>query len=413
MAPEPAAALLAAGLFLLGCGGTDAPGRSAGRQEAEEGTRDVATAPLVRLAEESGSPMEADEPLLGRCRPELVRSLGDEESFGRVTRIRQLDSLLFVTDYRLPPHLKVVDAASGRVVRSYGRPGEGPGEFRTATAVFVRSRELPTVGVYDYQNRRVSYLRFEGPELRPRLADEIPITNDEMGLLGLTPYDSGFAAGGLFADFSLALIDREGRITEKLVTDPPFGPEDVGGSAGFAAIMNNVHFSSSESGRIALAYEEESIVDLVDLDARTYRRILGPEPVETRYAVREGRLHTEEGNERAYRFVAATDRLVFAGFLGGRVQDMPYGQWPHRVMVFDWAGRFLAELELGRGVTALGVSPDGTRLWGAYRDPYPRIGGWEVPEPILAAGAAGREDGSAPGEGDQVTDPARADGCGG
>lgn len=405
-----AVVVLTVGGPVAACGGPEEhPG--ADESEADSTTdeaTDVSTTPLLELAEEPGSPVEIDQPLLGRCRLSLERSFGGEESFGQITRIRQLDSLLFLADYRLPPHLKVVDIGSGRVVGAYGRAGEGPGEFRTATAVFVRSRDPPTVGVYDYQNRRISYVRFAGPDPRPELVDEIPLVYDEVGLLGLTPHEGGFVAGGLFADFSLAVVGRDGRIRERLVTEPPFGPEDVGGSRGFAALLNTVYFSSDGGGRIALAYEEESIVDLVDLGARSYRRVLGPEPVETRYVVRDGRLHSEDENERAFRFVAATGRLVFAGFLGGRVQDMPYGDRPHRVVVLDWKGRFLAELDLGRGITALGVSRDGTRLWAGYQDPYPRIGEWTVPGPVRRAARAG---GDAAGD-DVLTDLSDAEACG-
>lgn len=403
-----AAVILAAGGLVAACGGAETPGAGEAEVDStENGTSDLSTTPLVQLDEEAGSPVEVDEPLLGRCRLSLERSFGGEESFGRIIRIRQLDSLLFVTDSRLPPHLKVVEMGSGRVVGAYGRSGEGPGEFNTTTAVFVRSRDPPTVGVYDYQNRRISYVRFEAPDLRPELLDEISLVYDEMGLLGLTPYEGRFVAGGFFADFSLALVGRDGRIEERLVTDPPFGPEDIGGSWGFAALMNNVHFSSDGGGRVALAYEEESVVDLVDLDDRSYRRVVGPEPVETGYVVRDGRLHTEEANERAYRFVTATGGLVFAGFLGGRVQDMPYSHWPYRVLVLDWQGRYLAELDLGRGITALGVSRDGTRLWAGYRNPYPRIGEWTVPEPIRRAAGAG---GDAAGV-DALTDLSDAEAC--
>lgn len=377
----------------VACNGADAPEPSDTRSDPVGGTtQEIARATLRQLRELPSSPITVDDPLLGRCRLAMDRTLGDRESFGQVTRIRQLDSLLFVTDYRLPPHLKVVDARTGEIVQAYGTAGEGPGEFRTATAVFVRSTAPATVGVYDYQNRRVSYLRFEGRNFDPRLIDVVSSTNDEMGLLGLAPYDDGFVAGGLFGDFSLAVIDREGRITGKLVTDPPFGPEDIAGRWGFAAIMNKVHFAGADEHHVVLAYEEESLVDLVDLEAGSYLRIRGPEPVKTEYVIRQGRLDTKDSNERAYRAVAASRRLVFAGFLGGRVQDMPFGDRPHRIVVFDWDGRYLAELDLGRGITSLGVSPDGSRLWAGYQDPYPRIGSWPIPEAIREAGAA---DGSA------------------
>lgn len=292
--------------------------------------------------------------------------------------MRQIDSALVVTDYRLPPHLKVIDLSPGEVVHAVGRSGEGPGEFRVATSLIQQSDDPPVAGVYDYQTRRLTFVELEGEEYRPAVTGSRQLRNG-LGLFGVRPYRQGFVAAGLFADYTLARLDSVGRPVTRLVADPPFGPEDIGGSRRFAALMNNAKMAAGGDGRYAVAYEEEAIVDLIDLDDGSYVRIRGPVQVETAYEIREGRLHTSEGNERAYSLVAATDEIVLAGFLGENFETAKYGQKPTRVHVFDWRGRYVAKLGLEDGITALGVSPDGSRLWGAYEDPFPRIGEWRLP----------------------------------
>lgn len=373
---------------LAGCG-DGSPGATPADGEGQAGASADGPAgrSVVQLEEEQGSPVRADRPLLGTCRLSLERSLGGRDDFGRITMLRRLGERLVVTDYLLPPHLKVVDLATGEVIGAIGRAGEGPGEFRVATSLFVRSRDPPEVAVYDYQNQRVTFIRFEDETFRPVVAGERELLNG-LGLIGLQPYRRGYVSTGLFPDYTLVRLDSAGRPAARLVADPPFGPEDIGGSLQFAAQMNNATMAAGERGDVAVAYEEEAIVDLIDLDAGSYRRVRGPEPVETEYEIRDGRLHTGEGNERAYSLVTASDELVLAGFLGDDFQTDRYGQKPVRIHVFDWRGRYLAELELDRAVTALRVSPDGSTLWGAYADPVPRIGEWSLP-PLVGPDAPG------------------------
>lgn len=379
--------VLLLGLTLAACGVE--PGPDAGSSDGSSGSRgstDDASS-YVQLREVSSSPVRADRPALGTCELERDRSFGDRDDFGWVTMMRQIDSALVVTDYRLPPHLKVIDLSSGEVVHAVGRSGEGPGEFRVATSLVQVSEDPPVAGVYDYQTRRLTFVGFEGDGHRPAVTGSRRLRNG-LGLFGVRPYRDGYVAAGLFADYTLARLDSAGRPVTRLVADPPFGPEDIGGSRRFAALMNNAKMASGGQGRYAVAYEEESIIDLIDLADGSYLRVRGPVQVETDYEIRDGRLDTAEGNERAYNLVTATEELVFAGFLGRDFETAKYGQKPVRVHVFDWQGRYLAELELEDGVTALGVSPDGSRLWGAYEDPFPRIGEWRLP-PLAGPEASG------------------------
>lgn len=384
-------AALASGLVVLlgaGCDGDEAPPDPGPRSErADTANEDGGEAvPRRRLVELGASPTRFSEPLLGTCELDRHRNLGEKDDFGRIVNLRSVDGLLVAADHRLPPYIKILDLGSGRLLATFGEPGDGPGEFHVVSSLFVESRNPLVLGAYGYQNRRISFLRFsEEHEDRLRMVGETPLVNDELGLLGLTRRGEGFIAGGLFADYTLAEIGPGGEVTAELVTDPPFDREDAQGSWTYAALMNSARTVRGPDGLVAVAYEGRAAIDIIDLESETYQRLLGPEDVHTQFEIRDGRLFTGDGHERAYRLLAASEHLLFAGFVGTAFDRAPDGHNPHRILVFDWEGRYLADLELDTGATALAVSEGVKRLWAGYEAPYPQIGEWSLPDPLLDA----------------------------
>lgn len=345
--------------------------------------------PRRQLVELDASPRTFSEPLLGTCSLDRERELGEKDDFGRIVHLRAVDGRLVAVDHRLPPFIKILDLDSGKLIATFGETGDGPGEFHVISGLFVESRDPLVLGAYGYQNRRISFLRSsDEAEGRLSLVGEVPLVTDELGLLGLTRRGDGFVAGGLFADFTLARIGPDGSVVAELVTDPPFDREDARGSWTFAAIMNSARVVRGPEDMMAVAYENRAAIDIIDLETETYHRLLGPDEVRTRFEIRDGRLFTGDGHERAYRLLAASEHLLFAGFVGTSFDRARHGHNPHRVLVFDWEGRFLADLELGTGATALAASEEAGRLWAAYENPYPRVGEWPLPEPLVDAARA-------------------------
>jgi len=370
------------------CGRWEAPGddsgtavRTGGDSVADRGASGLA--PVVRLTPETADPIRAEEPLFGRCRLDLDRRLGDRNDFGYVGRIRRLDDeLLLVLDQLASPFFKLLDTKTGSVRQRLGERGGGPGEFSGPSAMFVTTDEPPQVGLYDYPNRRIELAELDRRAGRLERVGAIPLVGS-LPILNLAPSGTTTLIGsGRFVDFTLARVDSTGRTLEKLVTDPPFDAEDLGGSATFAGLMNSARMAVAGRRRVAVAYRSVTALDLVDLEFRSHRRVVGPGTARADPVIRSGRLFVDEEHSRmAYHSVAVTEELVFAAFNGLTEVERRRAKGPTTVhlRVFDWEGRFLAELELEHGVSSIEVSADGRRLWAGIEDPYPRVGEWPLP----------------------------------
>lgn len=145
-------------LVLVGC-----RGESAERGGAGGGAADERTATDVTSADRSGRP----EVARWAVDPEPALTIGGEgadsvELYGVRGLVRLTDGRIVIADH--PPRILVVDP-DGRLLESFGRPGEGPGEF----GLIDRMQRLPgdTLLVADWSNgRRVSYLTADGGLVR-------------------------------------------------------------------------------------------------------------------------------------------------------------------------------------------------------------------------------------------------------
>jgi hypothetical protein len=90
-----------------------------------------------------------------------------------------------------------------------------------------------------------------------------------------------------------------------------------------------------------------------------------------------------QDTRRAYTFVAASSRWVFALFSGrssrshGDDNDF-FGDIVH---VFDWQGRFLGQLSLGADALSITVDPQGSTLYALEWEPLPAISAYSLGEP--------------------------------
>ena len=355
-----------------GCGGDD-PAAAAGTTRA------------VQLREEPVATSGA--PLFGTCRVTMGRTFGGDEDFGVAWDFRWLDEdRLIVVDMWAPPYFKILSRSAGRVTHAFGPEGEGPGELQHPTSVFVSETRPGVIEVHDFPNQRLNLYGAEVGVAPPWLGD-MPFRLD-VGLRGVLPYRDSYVGIGLFTDYTLMVVDSAGGAVERLITDPPFDPAKTDVPPGVASLLGDTVFDG-HGGRVAVAYRFEPYVDLVDLDARTYRRVIGPEPAPTRFQVRDGALYLDDDNVGAYQDVDVTDRLVFAMFSGmtyaetmEQIRERPDDPFQSILHVFDWRGRYLAEIDTERDIGYMEVSPDHRFLWTGHEDPIPRVAEWPLP-PII------------------------------
>ena len=331
--------------------------------------------------------MTSGEPLFGRCLLADPRVYGGDDEIGAVWDITRLDEdRLLVTDLYAPPYLKVLSRATGRVTHAFGPEGEGPGELVAPWSAFASSARPGVIEIFDKPSGRLNFFGAEPGEAFSWLGGRRFLVHARVE--DITPYGEGYVGEGLFADYTLVVVDSTGRTMERLVSDPPFDPAKTGIPAGIAPLLGDANFAVSGS-RVAVAYRFEPYVDLVDLDDRTYRRVIGPEPAPTRFEVRNGGLQLSDDNVGAYANITVTDRLILATFSGytyaetwEHLRERPNDYFEHISHVFDWQGRYLAEIDTEHDFNGMELDPEHRYLWTDHEDPFPRVVEWPLP-PII------------------------------
>lgn len=310
----------------------------------------------------------------------LVRVLGDSTLLARVTSALELDGYLLITDSQSSPHVVVMDLRSGELVSTFGRQGQGPGEFIYPGGL----RQAPDVArgfwVYDFNLRRLTRLR-----LTPRgVIDRDAVHTTQIGtgtsLLEVSPLGTGdtLVASGLFEAGTLNLFSASGALVAVMGFPQPFRAPEVSSPVALRLLNVARMGAAPNRRRIGLVYQFRSVVDIYDFEARTLRRITTPEEVQAVFRIdpESGRFFWGDDNQQAYKSASGTVHYLWALFSGHT--DLERRQ-PSQVRVFTWAGRLVREFALPVGVLQIYVSPDESTLYGMVEEPYPAIGVFSVP----------------------------------
>ena len=317
--------------------------------------------------------IEADEPLFGTCKLRLAQRIGGTDEFGEVWDIFPLDdTYILAVDHYVAPMIRVIDQREGRLVQAFGEVGAGPREFESPSSIYWSAAEPGLLELYDRVNQRATRYTYDGGG-HLTFAGEEPLRIQE-DVSHIRPYGDGYMGNGAFPYHTLSMFDPAGRVRERWVTEPMYGPDDSPGRSFFR--LFNKSLMHSRDDRVAVVYWSKSYIDLVDLAERSYRRVAGPRFVEMEFEIIDGRLYPVRGrsfSQGAYNSVVLTDRLVYALFDGEERNGLFF------VQVFAWDGRYIVEYELDQGIAIVRLSPDERTLYGNFEDPYPRIGKWTLP----------------------------------
>lgn len=334
-------------------------------------------------------PFSGNVPRFGRGTPprdtlHAVRTFGDTQAFGYIAHIEARSDGLLVTDVAMSPHLVLIDPTTGEVLNRFGSNGFGPGEFRTPNWITAHPDDPALVWVFDPGTHRFALVNPSAPRQEATVAQytlQVGMPIDRPVWVG-----NRLIAGGIFPDFSLVLMDEQGRTIERIVADPPYTAADISHTVGRALLNRNFMAPSPSGQRLAVAYQYSSRIDFFTAAGERYGTVQGPRATTPSYRIWNDRFFWEADNEMAYWTVTATDRYVYALFCGCRFEDE---EIPTVMHVFDWSGDFVGEFELGARVTAIEVTDDDTVLYGAIHDPFPRFAEWRLPA-WLSAGTGAR-----------------------
>ncbi len=260
------------------------------------------------------------------------------------------------------PYFHLIDLSHHRIAVSYGRSGEGPGDFASVASLQVRPGDTSGVWAYDPQLRRLTQLTPNRNRVRGRTItvsggrrpyDLLWLDRDR--LLGINDLDTN----------RFQVFDTSGNLL-RTMSGPLLGSDSMpwqvrrGLSSAFVACVDPA------GGRFAVLFVGAGRIDIHDTSGALVRHADVP-------FVSDGEFHRDRDGRysfgtrwRYYADCAATTRYLYALFAGYRT-DVPGASRDvaaTHVQVFDWNGALRGEYHLDRPMGNIAVVGD-TLLYAA------------------------------------------------
>jgi len=280
--------------------------------------------------------------------------------------------------------IHIVAAADGTPLATFGRRGEGPGEYRTYPDL-IRSLDCDTqeFWTFDRSLRRLTRIDLSEPMLDGfdrRVIVRVPIT-ESMTHAGFLSDSLVVFTGGI-EDGRVALWDRASDSVTVMGPLPPSEPE-----------IPSLVVQDAYKGPLAVRPDGEAFavsaqrgtrLDLFSTAGGWVGVANVPFQWEPDYNMKANGdyLYAEEGlrNRSGYVDLAATQDRVFALF-SGRSEfwhrgDMDLAEYIHE---FDWEGQFIRAYQLDRAVEHIEVDLERNRILATVPDPEPMVVSFLLP----------------------------------
>ena len=347
----------------------------------------VAFKPWDRIS--AGPPLEAPE---AQAVAGDASILNQSEELAIPTDVEIVGEHLVLVDRRANQPIHVLHATSGELLRSIGRDGDGPGEYRALRSVSRVPGSATAFWAYDMADSRLTYvdLADEGALARPwdsvlfRLSAQAQVTGVEFAS------DHSIIAAGFFPDGRLGQFGPDGQML-RAFGELPSSSQEAPATVVQHAYMGTLKAHPNGS-RMAIGLRHASWIEIRDADGAIIGKTeLPSEAFAPLFEVAE----TEKGpmmrSDATLRFgyidVAVTSSRIY-GLYSGRTRDGYRGNanFGWQVHVFDWSGRLLTVIDVEQDLIAIAVKADGSKLYGVSHDPTPTVLSWSLDSPIKLAG---------------------------
>jgi hypothetical protein len=304
------------------------------------------------------------------------RVLASGDYLAAPTEIALVGDRLLVVDAISDSVLHVIDAREGRHLRSLGRRGEGPGEYRSPWSVARQSRTPDQPWIYDLQLARLTRVHLGSAGLPAGEAEIIRIQGEALATQPVWVHDSLLVSPSFSHRGRLAFFGADGAFRRAA------GPLPAGNGGVPAPVLQHAWtgtlVSNPRTGWLALATRHADQVEIYRPDGTLVRKVRGPFRFDPRFTVEVAQGQQVMGSGDAMRFgyvdVEATPEEIFALFSGrtreGFKQASSFARFVH---VFDWQGKFKRAYRLDSDILSVAVSPDRKWLYGIRHDPAPAI----------------------------------------
>lgn len=301
------------------------------------------------------------------------RILSQGDYLGLPTQISAFGSNLLVLDAASDSALHVISAADGRVLRSSGRRGEGPGEYKGAWSIAPDPRHARRAWIYDIALARLTRLDFDSPAAQPAM---IQIRGDAVAMHPVWLSDTLIASPGLSERGRLSFFARDGEFRRSA------GPLPSSRTEVPPAVLQHAWtgklISNPRLGLVALVTLHADRIEIYRPDGTLVRNVRGPFGFEPQFTVDvvgdQPVMASGDAMRFGYTSAQATSEHIFALFSGrtreGYGPDSSFGRFVH---VYDWNGNLERVIELDTAILSLAISPDHKTLYGIRHNPEPAI----------------------------------------
>lgn len=317
----------------------------------------------------AGSQAPALQPLAG-----TVLYGGDKLS--RPQSIGVAGEWVLVGDVPRPHALHVISRADGRYLASWGRRGEGPGEFSALWGIQPagpRDVWLFDPGQVRLSRLDVSALLAGAPD---PLRRTLVLRGESVPMTAVWLADSLVVSSGMFSGGRLAQFDSSGNPRRVVGPLPPARPNVPAAVAQHAYSGTLVRHPSRPL--LAIGTRHADRVEIYRADGGLVTVARGPANFEPVYepAVRGNMPVMATGDDLRFGYVdlfAAGDRL-YALYSGATRGERPgKASFGSEVHVFGWNGRLRARYALDAPALGIAVDPSGRTLYAVRHDPTPAV----------------------------------------
>jgi hypothetical protein len=304
------------------------------------------------------------------------------DRLSRPQSIGIVDDWVLVGDVPRPHALHVISRADGRYLTSWGRRGEGPGEFSSLWGI----QPAGPGEAWLFDPALVRLLRVDVSALvagAPNpLRRTLVLRGEYVPMTAVWMADSLVVSSGMFSGGRLAQFDASGNPRRVVGPLPPAKPNVPAAVAQHAYAGTLVRHPSRPL--LAIGTRHADRVEIYRADGELVTVARGPANFEPVYEpmVRGNTPVMATGDDLRFGYVdlfAAGDWL-YALYSGVTRAERPgKASFGGEVHVFDWDGRLRARYALDALALGLAVDPAGRTLYTIRHDPEPAVLQYRLP----------------------------------
>ena len=307
------------------------------------------------------------------------RVLDDSDTLATPGDLAVVGEHLVLIDSRADSVVRVYHAETGAHRLSFGRQGQGPGEFEAAWSLDPVPGSHSAFWIYDLNLQRLTEVDLATDFGASRTYRDRIVTLQGGGAPTSPVWlsDTLFLSPGYYKEPGrLAHFAATGRML-RLVGEPPPGDPKVP-----VAVRQHAYQSTARPNPartlVAVATRHADRLDIYRPDGTLVASAPRPADFEPVYQVaRAGgspTMATGDDLRFGYTDLATTDRYIYALYSGLRRADAPgRANFGRVVRVFDWNAKLVRTFELDQPVRSITADPADRRLYAVRLDPAPAV----------------------------------------